>query len=211
MFVCVVVLLAADARDGGPPRSARELLRGARSALGPLLLVGIIAGIALVLVSSLAPLLLVMASTILFTHLGIGILPFLLALLLVPTLGLLPQLLLLTSWSVIAPIAVIERPGRLRALRRSRELARGNRWRVFGLILMLTIPLGLIASVLGAAAQAAGDGPAIAVGLLTGTLIAPIPVLAATALYFEMLRGKATLASLEPRSPGELPADTTLS
>lgn len=74
MFVCVVVLLAADARDGGSLRGARELLRGARSALGPLLLVGVLAGIALVLASSLVPLVIAIASTILVTHIGIGIL-----------------------------------------------------------------------------------------------------------------------------------------
>ena len=40
LFVCVVVLLVDDVWDGGPRRSVRELLQGAWSALGSLLLVG---------------------------------------------------------------------------------------------------------------------------------------------------------------------------
>ncbi len=47
---------------------------------------------------------------------------------------LIPGLLLMTMWWVAVPVAVIERTGVLASLRRSAELTRGYRWRVFGVI-----------------------------------------------------------------------------
>ncbi|HEY1457700.1 MAG TPA: YciC family protein, partial [Solirubrobacteraceae bacterium] len=44
---------------------------------------------------------------------------------------LVPGLILLTIWSVAAPVVVLERPGAVAALRRSAELVRGNGWQVF--------------------------------------------------------------------------------
>jgi hypothetical protein len=46
-----------------------------------------------------------------------------------------PGLVFYTMWWVAIPVAVIERPGAMASLRRSAELTKGNRWRVFGLIL----------------------------------------------------------------------------
>lgn len=48
-----------------------------------------------------------------------------------------PGLVLATVWSVVAPVVVLERPGGLRALGRSRDLVRGNGWRVFCVIIVL--------------------------------------------------------------------------
>jgi len=53
LFVCLVVLVVADVWDGDPRRSTRELLRGAWSSLGPLLLVGVLAVIALTFLASI--------------------------------------------------------------------------------------------------------------------------------------------------------------
>lgn len=44
-----------------------------------------------------------------------------------------PGLVLTTIWWVAIPVAVVERPGTLASLRRSAELTRGVRWRIFGL------------------------------------------------------------------------------
>jgi hypothetical protein len=48
-----------------------------------------------------------------------------------------PSIVFYTMWWVAIPVAVIERPGAMASLRRSAELTRGNRWRVFGLIVCL--------------------------------------------------------------------------
>ena len=55
-----------------------------------------------------------------------------------------PGLILITIWSVAAPVVVLENPGVFAALRRSRELVRGNGWQVFGVILVLYIVVGVV-------------------------------------------------------------------
>jgi hypothetical protein len=129
---------------------------------------------------------------------------------LVPVLLLVPEPFLLTVWSVLAAVAVLERPGGLRALGRSRELVRGNGWRVLALILMLAFPLALATSEIEGATRTVGSGPATAVRLLIATLIAPIPVLAATVRYFELRRAEPTPAPADPIPPIALPASTSL-
>lgn len=44
-----------------------------------------------------------------------------------------PGVMLLCAWSVTVPAVVIERTGVFGGLRRSRELTKGNRWRILGL------------------------------------------------------------------------------
>jgi hypothetical protein len=54
-----------------------------------------------------------------------------------------PGLVLYTMWWVAVPVAVIERPGAVASLRRSAELTKGVRWRIFGLFLgFLLVVLG---------------------------------------------------------------------
>ena len=50
-----------------------------------------------------------------------------------------PGIILFVMFYVMIPVAVVERPGIIASLKRSRELTRGNRWRVFGLILILFV------------------------------------------------------------------------
>jgi hypothetical protein len=210
LFVCVVVLVAADVWDGGTRRDIGELLRGAWSALGGLLLVGLAAGVAITVVTSIG-------STIVFAVIlgillgsGVGVGAVIFGVLFVPVLLLVPELFLLTVWSVFAAVAVLERPRGLRALGRSRELVRGNGWRVLALILTLTVPLTVIVSAVDRAGTAAGGGTGIALRLLLAALLAPIPVLAATALYFELRRAEPTSSPAGP-VPSTLPPDALVS
>ncbi|HTU14343.1 MAG TPA: hypothetical protein VMF31_04040 [Solirubrobacterales bacterium] len=48
-----------------------------------------------------------------------------------------PCLIMLTIWSVVVPVVVVERTGVFESLSRSRELVRGNGWRVFGFLVCL--------------------------------------------------------------------------
>jgi hypothetical protein len=113
-----------------------------------------------------------------------------------------PGLILLTLWAVAAPVVVLERPGGLRALGRSRELVRGNGWNVFAVILLLVILLVIVAGAieLGAAAISATIGLVLAV--VIGILLTPISSLAAAVLYFELRDAQA--AASAPEEP-ELP------
>ena len=97
-----------------------------------------------------------------------------------------PGLILLTLWSVSAPVVVLERPGGLRALGRSRELVRGNGWRVFGVVLVFFLLVIVVGMTLGLLADALGTGAGIVVTVVVGVLTAPLSALAAAVLYFEL-------------------------
>lgn len=60
-----------------------------------------------------------------------------------------PGVILYVMWSVAAPALVDERLGPVEALGRSRDLTRGTRWKVFGLILILLVMYWLFAALVG--------------------------------------------------------------
>jgi hypothetical protein len=117
-----------------------------------------------------------------------------------------PGLILLTVWSVAAPVVVLERPPGLQALRRSRELVSGSGWQVFGVILVLDLLVAVIAGALELAADSAGTGVGIVVTVVLGVLTAPFAALAAAVLYFE-LRGRAAEAAVAEPPAGPEPPD----
>ncbi|MGA2455877.1 MAG: YciC family protein [Solirubrobacteraceae bacterium] len=155
LFTGMVVELVADVQDGKRDASPGQLLRAVTPVLGQLILVGIVAGIGIV----------------------VGFI-----------LIIVPGLILITIWSVAAPVVVLEHPGVFAALRRSRELVRGSGWQVFGVILVLYIVVALLALIIEGAAESAGSGIGIVVRVIIGVLTAPLSALAASVLYFE-LRG----------------------
>jgi hypothetical protein len=108
-----------------------------------------------------------------------------------------PGLILITIWSVVAPVVVLERPGGLKPLGRSRELVRGNGWQVFGVIAVLVIGIGIVSAIIEAAADSGGTGVGIVVRVIIEIFTAPLSALAASVLYFE-LRGPTAQAT-----PGE--------
>jgi len=165
LFTGMVVELVADVQDGRRDASPGQLLRAVTPVLGQLILVGIVAGIGIV----------------------VGFI-----------LIIVPGLILITIWSVAAPVVVLEHPGVFAALRRSRELVRGNGWQVFGVILVLYVGVAVVALIIEGAAESAGSGAGIVVRVVVGVLTAPLAALAASVLYFE-LRGASTPVS----SPAE--------
>jgi len=60
-----------------------------------------------------------------------------------------PGLILLTMWSVAVPALVEEGTGIFGAFGRSRELTRGSRWRIFGLLIMLLVLFYIVMAVVG--------------------------------------------------------------
>jgi hypothetical protein len=116
-----------------------------------------------------------------------------------------PGLILATVWSVAAPVVVLERPGGLRALGRSRELVRGNGWQVFGVILILVIGVGVLSAVIETIANSAGTGVGLIVRVVIGILAAPISALAAAVLYFDLRGVRAGEASTSAPPSGVIP------
>ncbi len=54
-----------------------------------------------------------------------------------------PGYIVMTMLWVAIPVAVVERPGVINSLRRSSQLTKGDRWRIFGIILILGIIEGV--------------------------------------------------------------------
>lgn len=162
LFTGMVVELVSDIQDGRRDSSVGKLLRAATPVLGQLILVGIVAGIGVV----------------------IGF-----------VLIIVPGLILITIWSVAAPVVVLERPQGLGALGRSRELVRGNGWQVFGVILLLDIIVAIVAGGIELGAESAGTGVGIVVRVVIGVLTAPLSALAASVLYFDL---RALAAGAQP-------------
>ena len=109
-----------------------------------------------------------------------------------------PGLILLTIWAVVAPVVVVERPGVFPAFGRSRELVRGHGWQVFGVVvvlILLQIVLEGVVQRLAALATGSFVGLSIA-DLLVSVFVAPISALATAIVYFELrrLRGEPELA-----------------
>ncbi|HYM54615.1 MAG TPA: hypothetical protein VES97_04590 [Solirubrobacteraceae bacterium] len=153
LFTGMVVELVADVQDGRRDSSVGALLQAAVPVFGQLILVGLVAGVAVV----------------------VGLIAFIV-----------PGLILITIWSVAAPVVVLERPAGLGALGRSRELVRGNGWQVFGVIFVLGISVVLLAGAIEFAAESAGAGLGVVVRVIVGVLTAPLSALAASVLYFEL-------------------------
>ncbi len=83
---------------------------------------------------------------VLLPLIGVSIL-FALGLLVGFVLFIIPGLILLAIWAVVAPVTVLEQPGVFRAFGRSRELVRGHGWTVFGVIMLVVVAV-LVVSLL---------------------------------------------------------------
>ena len=103
-----------------------------------------------------------------------------------------PGLVLLTWWALIAPAIVLEGTGVGGAFGRSRELVRGHGWQVFGIIVVLGIVQVVVGILLAVVAVAISDGRvADALGTYVGSvLVAPLSALAATVVYLRLRKIK---------------------
>ncbi len=147
------------------------------------------------LMRSAAPVVLPLIGAGLLSGLGVGV---------GIVLFIVPGLVLLTIWAVIAPVIVVERSGVIGAFGRSRALVRGNGWRVFGAILvafLITFIVGLVLSAIGAGI-ANGAIVRIVFNAVASTLTAPIGALLAAVLYFR-LRAIREAAGSSAAGPGD--------
>jgi len=119
-----------------------------------------------------------------------------------------PGLILLTIWSVIAPVIVVERSGAINAFGRSRALVKGNGWQVFGVIFVVFLISGIASFVLQAIGVGISDTFIMRAlfSLIASTLTAPIGALAASTIYFNLIALKgAAPAESDPASDAPLP------
>lgn len=118
-----------------------------------------------------------------------------------------PGLILLTIWSVIAPVIVVERSGAIDAFGRSRALVKGNGWQVFGVIFVVFLISGIASLVLQAIGVGISDTFVMRAlfSLIASTLTAPIGALAASTIYFNLIALQEASAETAPASDAPLP------
>jgi ABC-type multidrug transport system fused ATPase/permease subunit len=98
-----------------------------------------------------------------------------------------PGLILIVIWSVVAPVIVLERPGVLDAFGRSRELVRGNGWNVFAVIVIVFLAVAVISTAAGFASASLGSLGRALVQWAVDAALAPVTALSASVLYFALL------------------------
>src|SRR6185312_4906291 len=96
-----------------------------------------------------------------------------------------PGLILMVIWSVVAPVTVLERPGPFAAFGRSRELVRGNGWQVFGVIVIVFLAVAAISLGVGVVTASFGFLSRALVQWAINAALALVTALSASVLYFE--------------------------
>jgi TRAP-type C4-dicarboxylate transport system permease large subunit len=99
-----------------------------------------------------------------------------------------PGLFLLTIWSMLIPVIVIERRRAGEAFTRSRELVRGHGWQVFGLMIITFLLLGIVSGVIRALFAPLPDFLDAWLGsLVAHSLTIPFAAAALTSAYFKLV------------------------
>jgi hypothetical protein len=117
-----------------------------------------------------------------------------------------PGLILITIWAVIAPSIVVEDQGVIGAFGRSRDLVRGDGWSVFAVIVLVYIALFAVGIIAGSIGAAIGDDAGrIVVQVIFQTAVAPVAALVASILFFDLGGGKDAPSAPPPPGPVEAP------
>jgi uncharacterized membrane protein len=111
-----------------------------------------------------------------------------------------PGLIFLTWFSLFAPAIVIEGRGIFDSFNRSRELVRGNGWRVFGVLVVAFLIQAVIQNILNRIGINA-DSLALrtVLAIVGGVITAPIMALAVSVVYFQLREIKERLVA--PAAP----------
>lgn len=105
-----------------------------------------------------------------------------------------PGLYLLTIWSMLIPVIVIEERRAGEAFTRSRDIVRGHGWRVFGLIIVTFLLVGIASAVIRLIFAPLPEFLDVWLGsLVAHSLTVPFAAAALTTAYFRL-----TQASTEP-------------
>jgi len=107
-----------------------------------------------------------------------------------------PGLFLITIWSVIAPVIVVEKTRVLEAFGRSRELVRGHGWTVFGIVIITALLSGIASALLQAAFSWLPEFFEIFVGsTIAQAVVAPFGAIAIAVTYFRLRETSSEVAA----------------
>jgi ABC-type multidrug transport system fused ATPase/permease subunit len=119
-----------------------------------------------------------------------------------------PGLFLLTIWSMIIPVIVLEGRSAGESFGRSRELVRGNGWNVFGVI-VITVLLSIAANIVVAILTfwLPEEARSFVQNVISNTVVAPFMAVALTLTYFALARPTTAEQSFAtPAPPAPPPA-----
>jgi hypothetical protein len=115
-----------------------------------------------------------------------------------------PGLFLLTIWSMIVPVIVIEGSSAGDSFGRSREIVRGHGWTVFGLIIITFLIVGIASAVIRLVFSPLPDFLETWLGgLVAHSLTVPFAAAALATAYFRLTESRAV------ETPGYEPAEAT--
>jgi hypothetical protein len=97
-----------------------------------------------------------------------------------------PGLVLLAVWAVVAQAAAIENTDWLGALRRSAELTRGSRWHALGVVISVGLINGVIERVCGAAVGSGVSVAALVAGVAVQMITLSFAALTSAMLYYDL-------------------------
>jgi hypothetical protein len=107
-----------------------------------------------------------------------------------------PGLFLLTIWSMIVPVVVLEGRSAGESFTRSREIVRGNGWNVFGLIIVTFFSVGIASAVIRIILSPLPDFLDTWLGsLVAHSLTVPFAAAALTTAYFRLTASAPSVAA----------------
>ena len=110
-----------------------------------------------------------------------------------------PGLYLLTIWSMIVPVIVIEGRSAGESFGRSREIVRGNGWSVFGLIVITFLLVAIVSGVIRALFSPLPDFFDAWIGsLIAHSLTVPFAAAALATAYFRLVGSRAESPAPDP-------------
>jgi hypothetical protein len=109
-----------------------------------------------------------------------------------------PGLILMTIWSVVAPVTVLEHPGVFAAFARSRDLVRGHGWAVFGVIVLVYLLTAIFSVLSLAVASGLGHLGRDLVQWAVNVAVAPVSALTSSVLFFALLAAHGEAATPDP-------------
>jgi hypothetical protein len=102
-----------------------------------------------------------------------------------------PGLYLLTIWSMLIPVIVLEQRRAGEAFTRSSEIVRGNGWQMFGLILVTFVLVGIASGLIRVIFRPLPDFLDVWLGsLVAHSLTIPFAAAALTTAYFHLTAGR---------------------
>jgi hypothetical protein len=116
-----------------------------------------------------------------------------------------PGFFLLTIWSLIIPVIVLEGSGVMDSFGRSRELTSGNRWGVFGRIIVTVLIVGIAGGIVSAITRAIlpEQIDEYVANVISSSLTAPFAALVWTLMYYRLRQARepATAPAPAPAEP----------